>query len=146
MPEDRNKEALDRIIREQEEDAGLTSFSYDTREPVAVSIAKQVEKFKKYDSKKVDLSLLPAKQIEDVVRVMQHGSKKYGRFNWKLCEEPDRYIAACLRHFFAFMEGEKCDKESGLTHLAHAACNIIFLMHLMEQIDNGVAEGNEVSR
>ena len=35
---------------------------------------------------------------------------------------------ACHRHLQAWWSGERLDKESGLPHLAHAVCCLLFLM------------------
>ena len=35
-----------------------------------------------------------------------------------------------MRHLIAWSNGEDNDKESGLSHLGHAACNIMFLLHM----------------
>ena len=39
-----------------------------------------------------------------------------------------RPLAAAMRHIMAFNDGEDKDPESGLSHLAHAACCIMFLL------------------
>jgi hypothetical protein len=39
-----------------------------------------------------------------------------------------RLVGAVLRHTFAWMRGESIDPESGLSHLAHAACGLLFLL------------------
>lgn len=46
--------------------------------------------------------------------------------------EPSRYIAAAMRHFEAYRKGEKDDPESGMPHLWHCACNIMFLIEMEE--------------
>ena len=33
-----------------------------------------------------------------------------------------------LRHIFAWASGERVDAESGLSHLAHAGANVLFLL------------------
>jgi hypothetical protein len=38
------------------------------------------------------------------------------------------FFAALLRHLFAWWRGEELDPESGLSHLAHAGCCLMFLM------------------
>jgi len=38
------------------------------------------------------------------------------------------------RHLNSHHAGEYFDQESGLTHLAHAACNLIFLMELEDNV------------
>ena len=42
--------------------------------------------------------------------------------------EPKRYVDALYRHLLAYIEGNEVDEESGLSHLAHMACNISFLL------------------
>jgi hypothetical protein len=38
------------------------------------------------------------------------------------------YIDAGFRHFAAYAGGEKNDSETGLSHLAHAMCCMLFLL------------------
>lgn len=85
----------------------------------------------KHDSGKTDWTLLPWKSLEKVVEVMDYGQRKYARDNWKEFATDDarnRYAAALMRHFVAWQDGEKADPESGLLHLAHLACNAVFLL------------------
>lgn len=39
-----------------------------------------------------------------------------------------RYLAALYRHLTARIGGEKLDPESGLPHMAHAACCVLFIL------------------
>lgn len=88
----------------------------------------------KLDADKVRLDLLPVQPVMDVARVLTFGAKKYAPNNWQLVPEGrDRYYAAALRHLFAWRAGEKNDPESGLPHLAHAACCVLFAMWMDEQ-------------
>jgi len=80
----------------------------------------------KYDGEKPDYSLVPFKSMDEVVKVLTYGAAKYDRFNWEKVE-PRRYQAAALRHISAYMQGEKIDPESGINHLAHAVCSLLFL-------------------
>ena len=83
----------------------------------------------KYDQEKTDWSLLPFAEIEEVVKVLMYGAKKYSIDNWKYVEPcRERYFSACMRHLIAWFTGERLDKESGYSHLAHAVCCILFLM------------------
>ena len=61
---------------------------------------------------------------------MEFGAKKYDRKNWAKVDDKERYIAAPLRHILAYQQGEKLDKESGISHLAHAICSLLFLLEL----------------
>ena len=80
----------------------------------------------KYDGEKPDYSLVPFKSMDEVVKVLTYGAAKYDRFNWEKVE-PRRYQAAAMRHISAYMQGEKIDPESGINHLAHAVCSLLFL-------------------
>lgn len=83
--------------------------------------------FLKHKTDKPMLSHLPAGQIETVMQVLDHGAKKYSRNNWQKGGF-HVYASAALRHVFARIRGEKIDRESGLPHLAHAVCCLLFLM------------------
>lgn len=87
---------------------------------------------KKNDAEKTRWDLLPIKSIEAVVRVLQHGAKKYGSDdNWKRVPDAKRrYYAAALRHLFSWWCGEKADPETGESHLAHLICCALFLMEI----------------
>lgn len=74
--------------------------------------------------------LLPWGPTRDVVRVLAHGQRKYSAWNWVHVPHPRRrYFAAAMRHLVAWWGGERLDPESGLPHLAHASCNLLFLAH-----------------
>jgi hypothetical protein len=34
-----------------------------------------------------------------------------------------------MRHTLDYLQGEKIDKETGLSHLYHISCNLMFLEH-----------------
>lgn len=85
----------------------------------------------KHDAGKIRLSLAPRKVIWDIAKVRMYGTDKYGDpENWKTVE-PERYRDAAFRHFLRYLDDpEGMDKESGLPHLWHLACNIAFLCEL----------------
>lgn len=87
-----------------------------------------VSAFVKADNGKTQWSLLPFNELEQVVKVLELGVKKYSKDNWKKCDNPERYKDALMRHVVAYVKGDKVDNESGLSHLAHAVCNCLFLM------------------
>ena len=80
----------------------------------------------KFDGEKPDYSLVPFAALDEVVKVLTYGAKKYDRFNWEKVER-HRYEAAALRHISAYMQGEKYDPETGINHMAHAVCSLMFL-------------------
>ena len=94
-----------------------------------------IEQFKKFDTNKPRYSLIDPDWQEDVAKVLTMGAQKYDANNWKLCEDPERYIDALIRHLEDIRRGKFKDKESKLQHTAHISCNAMFL-HWM--IKNGV--------
>ena len=98
-----------------------------------------VEEFKEYyepkeqgrkdDSSKRRYSLLPKGAVNSVVDVLEFGSKKYADNNWqKVPDAKTRYYDAAMRHLDAWLNGDLKDAETGLPHLAHAICCLMFLM------------------
>lgn len=84
---------------------------------------------RKDDQTKAPWHLLPLGPVAEVVRVLAFGASKYGPDNWQQLEQPEaRYFSATLRHLVAWRQGERLDPESGLPHLAHAACSLLFLL------------------
>jgi hypothetical protein len=77
---------------------------------------------------KVQLHLLPPAALHDIARVREFGARKYADFDWTKSRDWTDYYNAVQRHTHAWLTGEDCDPESGLSHLAHAACNLIFLL------------------
>lgn len=85
----------------------------------------------KADADKPQLTLVPRQIIFDIAEVRMFGATKYGDpDNWKKVEI-QRYRDAAFRHFMAYLDDpDGTDAESGLSHLAHLACNIAFLCEL----------------
>ena len=90
----------------------------------------------KADSGKPTLSLVPKRIIYEIEKVRSFGVKKYkDPDNWKQVEI-ERYHQALLRHTLAVWEDINAkDKESGLLHLSHIACNVAFLLEMMEEME-----------
>jgi hypothetical protein len=87
----------------------------------------------KHDAGKPRWSLLPRGVIRQVLAVLEFGASKYAPHAWQ--DVPDarrRYYDAAMRHLDAWWSGvgvdDETDRESGLPHLAHAACCVLFLM------------------
>ncbi len=83
---------------------------------------------RKNDADKLALDLLPPDALEAVGRVLTYGAQKYEPRNWENGMRWGRVYAAVLRHLFAWWRGEEKDQESGLSHLSHAACGVLFLL------------------
>ncbi len=88
---------------------------------------------RKDDTEKPRYDLLPPVAIDVVARVLTFGAQKYAPGNWRrVAHGRHRYPAAALRHIFAYLRGETHDSETGLPHLAHAACCLLFSIELDE--------------
>jgi hypothetical protein len=74
------------------------------------------------------LDLLPPAAMEAIAKVLTFGAGKYGDNNWARGARWGRYYAALLRHLLAWWRGEELDPETGLSHLAHAGCCLVFLL------------------
>jgi hypothetical protein len=90
----------------------------------------------KHDGGKPMLALVPPILIKAVGTVMTHGASKYGVGKWKNVD-PDRYRNAMMRHLCEYLENPHGnDKDSGLPHLWHLACNVAFLLELEKEERN----------
>jgi hypothetical protein len=102
-----------------------------------VQFTTGVVKGAKHDTGKPQWHLLPWRAVEAVVKVLDHGALKYAPDNWRKVDRwRERYLSATMRHLVAWRCGERDDPESGLPHLAHAACCVLFLLAL-DQDDGG---------
>ena len=88
------------------------------------------DEFMKNDTKKNRLELIEPKFIEGLGAVLTFGAEKYEAYNWvnaSSTEDIERIKGALMRHWFAYMDGERLDPETGLSHLHHISCNLMFL-------------------
>jgi hypothetical protein len=119
--------------------ADTTCLDCDTRKAAIGPLTPEEQEYikdrpgLKYDGNKPHWELLPLSLVEETVKVLTFGAKKYGPNNWQKVEDAhNRYYAALMRHIVAYKNGELYDQESKLSHLAHAMCNLIFLAELQE--------------
>lgn len=73
------------------------------------------------------MNLIPAIAIVELSKVLTFGAEKYGDNNWSKGIEHSRLFAASLRHLYAYKGGELLDPETGISHVSHALCNLVFL-------------------
>lgn len=95
----------------------------------------------KADSGKLRWDCLPFDSVEEIVKCLTYGANKYNENpqdpNWAKVKDPkNRYFAAIMRHLSAYKQGQMLDKESNEMHLAHAAANILFLIHFEKQTED----------
>lgn len=92
----------------------------------------------KADKGKIRPTLVPPSLVLEVAKVREYGTRKYhDPENWRQVE-PQRYVDAMYRHFLQYLSGEWYDKESGLPHLSHMACNLAFLIEM--EVNDGEIE------
>jgi hypothetical protein len=99
----------------------------------------------KKDAGKPRWELLPLECIEGCVKVLTFGAQKYEDNGWKkLMMQPDgvsRVSGSLMRHLVAIGRHGigAIDDESGLPHIDHVMCNVVFLKfrQLWEEEDEG---------
>ena len=84
----------------------------------------------KFDNGKLPMDLLDPEWMEGVAQVLQFGAQKYAAHNWRKGMEWSRLYAAIQRHLNAFAKGWEYDDETGLSHLLHASCGLMFLYEM----------------
>jgi hypothetical protein len=82
----------------------------------------------KDDQGKLRWDLMPWDALEEVVKVITFGCKKYDDRNWEKGLDYGRLIGSTMRHLSKWFRGVEIDDDSGINHLAHVACNVIFLL------------------
>jgi hypothetical protein len=83
----------------------------------------------KNDQGKAPFHLLSGPALWAVAEVLEYGRQKYAARNWEDGISYSRLFAALQRHLWEWWSGVKRDDESGLHALAHAMCDIMFLLH-----------------
>lgn len=97
---------------------------------------------------KLQWGLVDFSSLEEMVRVLEFGAKKYSPDNWKKGSPTVELCESLLRHVFAFMSGEDNCPESKLSHLGHIMCNAMFLNYMMKnkpEFDNRCRKSNVIS-
>jgi len=86
----------------------------------------------KHDKGKHQLALVPTQGIKDVAQVREYGNARYGDSDSWLTVSPERYLNALYRHLLDMVDDMySIDKESGIAHYKHVACNAMFLCELL---------------
>lgn len=86
----------------------------------------------RFNEGKPDFSLIPLEALKEVCHVLEYGANKYERNNWLKPTNGDVSFACLMRHMMKWQAGEAVDEESGRSHLAHAACNILQMLYMLE--------------
>jgi len=86
------------------------------------------------DDGKPHLSLIDPLFLREVGKALTIPtvSGKYAPHNWRNGIEVSRLLNSTLRHINDFNDGVDNDVETGVSHLAHAACNLMFALRMMK--------------
>lgn len=122
----------------------------------------QTDKGLRYNQGKRQWSLFSFKPFEPMIEVLEYGAHKYsifedkdgkfilgkdisvadskslklissGRDNWKKGFDENELWDSFYRHLIEINAGEEFDKESGLQHLGHLMCNIMFIAYARDR-------------
>ena len=85
----------------------------------------------KYDQDKSRVELVDSEFIEGLGRVMAFGANKYAAHNWRKGIAISRICGGAMRHLLAILRGEDLDGESGLPHVHHLGCCVMFLSWML---------------
>lgn len=102
---------------------------------VKVAVTEPGSQDAKADAGKLPMNLVPTQINRDIAQVRQYGNEKYGDpNNWRKVEKL-RYVAALERHLLAYKDylngdDDGFDKESGIEHHKHMACNMAFICEM----------------
>lgn len=97
-----------------------------------MSLDNSTQEAVKYDQDKLPEHLYSIPAHNDLLKVLAFGAKKYGQHNWRKGMDWSRVYAAAERHLHAWFDGQDKDPETGLSHLAHAMCCTMFLLHYIQ--------------
>lgn len=73
------------------------------------------------------LDLIPSIPLRLVGDVLAYGARKYKPNNWRYGLPWGDTYASLQRHLIAWQDGEQLDRETGISHLGHALCQLMFL-------------------
>jgi len=81
------------------------------------------------DADNVAYHLISPVGLRRIAETYAEGSKKYGDYNWEKGFNVGETLNHTVRHIYMFLDGDKSED-----HLAHAAWNLIAVMHFQERM------------
>lgn len=96
--------------------------------PREILLSNTTQEAVKDDSGKAPYHLIAPELLEATAQVLAFGAYKYEPRNWEKGMDWSRPFSALMRHMWAWWRGEAKDPETGMSHLWHAACCIMFLV------------------
>jgi hypothetical protein len=80
---------------------------------------------------KLDWSVFPFNEAQEVCKVFVEGARKYGApFTYRQGIDVNKLFAAAIRHLVQMQiyGMDSCDNESGCFHAAHVAANALMIL------------------
>lgn len=87
----------------------------------------------KQDGGKPRMDLIAPEMLVGTANVLAFGAAKYAERNWEKGMSWGRCFGALMRHLWAWWGGQRVDAETGMSHLHHAACCLMFLIAYEER-------------
>lgn len=97
----------------------------------------------KLGDEKPRYDLIPAEALEEMAKVLSKGAEKYAPRNWEYGVPYSKYYRAAIGHLNKWKMGQDSDPETGLSHLAHAGCCVLFLLTFVQR-DMGEFDDREL--
>ena len=100
----------------------------------------------RFNKGKPEVSQLDPAFLLDLADLITKSAQKYGKFNYAKGQNYSTPFDSCMRHLLKFQQGQDFDKESGQSHILHAAANLMilygsFLRH--KELDDRCEDFNE---
>lgn len=92
----------------------------------------------RFNEGKAEVSQLDPRFVLELANLMTKSAKKYGKYNWAKGQEYHTPFDSCQRHLLKWIAGEDLDEESGMSHLMHAAANIMIMWTSQQKNDKAL--------
>lgn len=125
---------------------GFEQEQHNYQHEPALVYTKEQEKALRYNAGKLQWGLVHFKSLEPMVRVLEYGTKKYSKDNWKKGLDKTEILESMMRHIIALFEGENTDPESGELHIGHIMANAMFWQYFNEKEKKGMEKIIETLR
>jgi len=90
------------------------------------------EQSSRFNSGKVDASMMPMLGFMEVCKVSHFGGSKYDRNNYRKPSKMSEYLACIMRHYVKMMYAQEVDNDSFGFHAAHLAWNAMTIIEKMK--------------
>lgn len=80
----------------------------------------------RYNEGKLPWHLVDFRALKSMVEVLKYGKAKYDEDQWKKGLSLKEIRDSFIRHMIEWNAGNEVDEESGLSHIGHMMCNLLF--------------------